>query len=120
MVCSVASHRHGPKRPVALLCRGRRLVDGAVFEAVPFRQAIADGCTHLVVLCTRPPFKCVPMDSALTARAVPENAEYICFNSGHKNLLIQICITPDEYSHIYCMSMPAHIIPLNIFEIPII
>ncbi len=37
--------------------RGRRLVDGAVFEGVPFKQAIADGCTHLVVLCTRPPFR---------------------------------------------------------------
>jgi hypothetical protein len=29
-------------------------VDAAVFEAVPFRSAIADGCTHLLVLCTRP------------------------------------------------------------------
>jgi hypothetical protein len=26
----------------------------AVFEAIPFRSAIADGCTHLLVLCTRP------------------------------------------------------------------
>lgn len=34
--------------------RGQRLVDAAVFEAVPFRSAIADGCTHLLVLCTRP------------------------------------------------------------------
>lgn len=33
-------------------------MDGAVFEGIPFRQAIADGCTHLVVLCTRPPFRC--------------------------------------------------------------
>jgi hypothetical protein len=29
-------------------------VDAAVFEPVPFRSAIADGCTHLLVLCTRP------------------------------------------------------------------
>lgn len=34
--------------------RGHRLVDAAVFEAVPFRSAIADGCTHVLVLCTRP------------------------------------------------------------------
>jgi predicted patatin/cPLA2 family phospholipase len=38
--------------------RGRRLVDAAVFEPVPFRAAIADGCTHLVTLCSRPPFEC--------------------------------------------------------------
>jgi predicted patatin/cPLA2 family phospholipase len=35
--------------------RGLRLVDAAVFEAVPFRSAIADGCTHVLVLATRPP-----------------------------------------------------------------
>ena len=38
--------------PVA--CRGMRLVDAAVFEAVPFRTAIADGCTHVLVLSSRP------------------------------------------------------------------
>jgi len=38
-------------------CRGQRLVDAAVFEAVPFRVAVADGCTHIITLCTRPPFK---------------------------------------------------------------
>ncbi len=41
-------------RPIAH--RGRRLVDAAVFEPVPFRAAIADGCTHIVTLCSRPPF----------------------------------------------------------------
>lgn len=35
-------------------CSGHRLVDAAVFQPVPFRSAIADGCTHLLVLCTRP------------------------------------------------------------------
>lgn len=34
--------------------RGQRLVDAAVFEPVPFRSAIADGCTHVLVLGTRP------------------------------------------------------------------
>ena len=34
--------------------RGQLFVDAAVFEPVPFRSAIADGCTHVLVLCTRP------------------------------------------------------------------
>jgi predicted patatin/cPLA2 family phospholipase len=47
--------------------RGHRLVDAAVFEAVPFRSAIADGCTHIVVLCTRPaPVRMSALDKALT------------------------------------------------------
>ena len=29
-------------------------MDAAVFEPVPWRSAIADGCTHVLVLCTRP------------------------------------------------------------------
>jgi len=33
--------------------RGQLLVDAAVFEPVPFRSAIADGCTHVLVLCNR-------------------------------------------------------------------
>lgn len=37
-----------------LLCRGHRLVDAAVFEAIPFRSAIADGCTHVLVLNNLP------------------------------------------------------------------
>lgn len=40
----------GPPR----LVRGRRLVDAAVFEPVPVRSALRDGCTHVLVLCTRP------------------------------------------------------------------
>lgn len=36
------------------LCRGHRLVDAAVFEAIPFRSAIADGCTHVLVLNNLP------------------------------------------------------------------
>jgi hypothetical protein len=38
-----------------VLHRGRRLVDAAVFEPVPFRAAINDGATHVLALCTRPP-----------------------------------------------------------------
>jgi predicted patatin/cPLA2 family phospholipase len=33
--------------------RGQRLVDAAVMEPVPVHAAIADGCTHILVLCTR-------------------------------------------------------------------
>ena len=36
------------------LARGHRLVDAAVFEAIPFRSAIADGCTHVLVLNNLP------------------------------------------------------------------
>lgn len=42
--------------------RGLRLVDAAVFEPVPFRAAIADGCTHVLALCTRPPYMCAPRE----------------------------------------------------------
>ena len=38
-----------------VLHRGRRLVDAAVFEPVPFRAAINDGATHVLTLCTRGP-----------------------------------------------------------------
>jgi hypothetical protein len=41
----------GPPRRL----RGRTLVDAAVFEPVPVPSAIRDGCTHVLVLCTRPP-----------------------------------------------------------------
>ncbi|EFJ42613.1 hypothetical protein VOLCADRAFT_121503 [Volvox carteri f. nagariensis] len=41
----------GPPRRL----RGRTLVDAAVFEPVPLPSAIRDGCTHVLVLCTRPP-----------------------------------------------------------------
>ena len=46
-----------PRLPPALnpkVCRGRRLVDAAVFEPVPFRAAVAEGCTHVITLCSRP------------------------------------------------------------------
>jgi len=47
--------------------RGQRFVDAAVFEAVPFRSAIADGCTHVLVLCTRPaPARRSYLDQALS------------------------------------------------------
>ena len=33
---------------------GHRLVDAAVFEPIPYRAAIQDGCTHVLSLCSRP------------------------------------------------------------------
>jgi len=51
--------------------RGHRLVDAAVFEAVPFRSAIADGCTHVLVLCTRPP----PVRKSLIDQALADAVE---------------------------------------------
>lgn len=42
-------HLVGPPR----LVRGERLVDAAMFEPIPVESAILDGCTHVLVLCTR-------------------------------------------------------------------
>ena len=39
--------------PEPVMWRGQRLVDAAVMEPVPVHAAIADGCTHVMVLCTR-------------------------------------------------------------------
>lgn len=50
-LCLLAS---GPPRE----WRGHRLVDAAVFEPVPLRSALRDGCTHVLVLCTRPAQVC--------------------------------------------------------------
>lgn len=33
---------------------GQRLVDAAVFEPIPYKAAIQDGCTHVLALCSRP------------------------------------------------------------------
>ncbi|CAD7704268.1 unnamed protein product, partial [Ostreobium quekettii] len=35
--------------------QGERLVDAAVFEPIPYRAAIKDGCTHVLALCSKPP-----------------------------------------------------------------
>lgn len=40
----------GPPRTV----NGERLVDAAVFEPIPYRAAVGDGCTHVLALCSRP------------------------------------------------------------------
>lgn len=80
----VAVHMRMQSSPLRL-CRGHRLVDAAVFEAIPFRSAIADGCTHVLVLnnlpkvgahhpCNRPyrpcvyPNACMPTSSSLERR----------------------------------------------------
>jgi predicted patatin/cPLA2 family phospholipase len=39
--------------PVTL--RNHTLLDGSIYEAIPYRSALADGCSHLLVLLTRPP-----------------------------------------------------------------
>lgn len=33
---------------------GYKLVDAAVFEPIPYKSAIQDGCTHVLALCSRP------------------------------------------------------------------
>lgn len=44
-------HIAGPPR----IINGKRLLDAAVYEPVPVESAMRDGCTHVMVLCTRPP-----------------------------------------------------------------
>lgn len=34
--------------------RGHELVDAAVFEPLPIKAALRDGCTHVLALCSRP------------------------------------------------------------------
>lgn len=34
--------------------RGHQLVDAAVFEPLPVKAALRDGCTHVLALCSRP------------------------------------------------------------------
>lgn len=34
--------------------RGHQLVDAAVFEPLPIKAALRDGCTHVLALCSRP------------------------------------------------------------------
>lgn len=40
----------GPPVPV----RGDSLLDASIFESIPYPAALADGCTHVLVLLTRP------------------------------------------------------------------
>ena len=51
------AHGHNTNTLPAAQVRGHRLVDAAVFEPVPFRSAVRDGCTHVLVLSTRPAAK---------------------------------------------------------------
>lgn len=34
--------------------KGDRLFDASLYESIPYRSAVADGCTHILVLLTRP------------------------------------------------------------------
>ncbi len=64
----------GPPRRL----RGRTLVDAAVFEPVPTPSAIRDGCTHVLVLCTRPaPESAAAAGSPLAAKAYDMLVELI-------------------------------------------
>jgi predicted patatin/cPLA2 family phospholipase len=49
---SAALPRLGGEPP---LFRGERMVDGGLLEAVPFRTALSEGATHVLVLRSRPP-----------------------------------------------------------------
>lgn len=64
------------------LCRGRRMVDAAVFEAVPFRTAIADGCTHVLVLSSRP-------------RPSPRGSTRASIDEALENVVKRALLSPD-------------------------
>jgi predicted patatin/cPLA2 family phospholipase len=108
--------------------RGHRLVDAAVFEAIPFRSAIADGCTHVLVLCTRPaPVRKSVLDRALTdalqaavKRAVM-NPEYMtdAWRASVKHLMIDgmshddmLLRSLDQDSHKHPWFAGTHVFPI--------
>lgn len=108
--------------------RGHRLVDAAVFEAVPFRSAIADGCTHILVLCTRPvPARKSALDKALSdavqsaVKKAVMNPSYmvdawkasveslVMDGLSHDDMLLR---SLDEDSHLLPWFAGSHVLPL--------
>ena len=68
--------------------RDRLLVDAAVFEAIPFRAAIADGCTHVIALATRPPFRWA-VSALLPDAKIRMHLAYLKYwNLNHRSLMV--------------------------------
>ena len=105
--------------------RDHRLVDAAVFEAVPFRSAIADGCTHAIVLCTRPMSKKRSRFSkvleATIKRAVlnPDymqdawaaSVEYLTMNGLSHDEMLMRALDKDAHDR-YSWFAGSHVLPL--------
>ena len=105
--------------------RNHRLVDAAVFEAVPFRSAIADGCTHAIVLCTRPmsrkrstfgkvleaTIKRAVLNPDYMQDAWAASVEYLTMNGlSHDEMLLR-ALEEDAHER-YSWFAGAHVLPL--------
>ncbi|KAI8477184.1 MAG: acyl transferase/acyl hydrolase/lysophospholipase [Monoraphidium minutum] len=61
------------------LHRGHRLVDAAVFEPIPVKSAVRDGCTHVLALCSRPPSS-GPAWGKMVRRTLTATVKHIMFS----------------------------------------
>ncbi len=112
----------GPPRHV----RGRTLVDAAVLEPVPVPTAIADGCTHLLVLCTRlapagqsPLMKRVHGTLTAAVKGTVLNAPYMRHvwsdpraTSGVRALDVQLSSALHTCPHEYRQQLGAYVLPV--------
>jgi predicted patatin/cPLA2 family phospholipase len=83
--------------------------DGILFEAIPYRSALADGCTHVLVLRTRPIGTRVPriagiyerMIAAPELKSFPQVREYIIRGGHFRQYLrdIRLLEDPDLVRH---------------------
>lgn len=73
--------------------RGHRLVDAAVFEPLPIKAALRDGCTHILALCSRP------------HKLEPAWSKYIStvLTNGIKYWLLNPVSTSDCLQRVCCM-----------------
>lgn len=115
-------HIAGPPRHV----RGRTLVDAAVLEPVPVPTAIADGCTHALVLCTRlapvrqsPFMKRVHRTLTAAVKSTVLNAPYMRHvwsdpraTSGVRALDVQISSALHTCPHEYRQQLGAYVLPV--------
>jgi predicted acylesterase/phospholipase RssA len=59
--------------------RGHQLVDAAVFEPIPVKAALRDGCTHVLALCSRAPDE-GPAWGKLVKKVVHNAVKYTVLN----------------------------------------
>lgn len=69
--------------------RGHELVDAAVFEPIPVKAALRDGCTHVLALCSRPP-DAGPAWGRVLRRAVHNAVKYTVLNPV--SLRARVCL----------------------------
>jgi predicted patatin/cPLA2 family phospholipase len=82
--------------------RGHDLVDAAVFEPIPVKAALRDGCTHVLALCSRPP-DAGPAWGRVLRRAVANAVKYTVLNPV--SLLASCHCQLYLISHSYCRKL---------------